>query len=430
MTETVRTLDILAENGIEYTGNWVNDEQPYPMKVKKGSMISMPYSSEINDIPALLSLHQSPERFGQMICDQFDVLYEDGLTTGRVMSICLHKHELKPGAADYLLEIVDDPRGVVETADACRTTRPSPGEPVTQMQKITKDALKFTAQFAKRYYFTTLRFGIIESTGGVGADLHFFNDTLDPEAGRLQLLRRGAALPPPARHAARPGLRPPLRHRRAWTTSSTPSVRDPATNRLIAGRDFFFGGGVYFTDDDLKAILPSVPAALARRLDLSADVVPRCGTGLPARRVRADGSLRTPMSLLVVGSVALDSVETPFGKKEDVLGGSATFFSTAASFFTPVQRGGGGGRGLPRGAPGLPQVPRRGPRGPRPARRAAPSAGRASTPSSSTRRRRWTPSSTSSSSFSPKLPGALPRRASTSSSATSTRSCRPRCSTR
>ena len=90
MTETVRTLDILAENGIEYTGNWVNDEQPYPMKVKKGSMISMPYSSEINDIPAMLSLHQSPERFGQMICDQFDVLYEDGAQTGRVMSICLH----------------------------------------------------------------------------------------------------------------------------------------------------------------------------------------------------------------------------------------------------------------------------------------------------------------------------------------------------
>ena len=53
-------------------------------------MISMPYSSELNDIPALLSLHQSPERFGQMICDQFDVLYEDGAKTGRVMSICLH----------------------------------------------------------------------------------------------------------------------------------------------------------------------------------------------------------------------------------------------------------------------------------------------------------------------------------------------------
>jgi sugar/nucleoside kinase (ribokinase family) len=43
------------------------------------------------------------------------------------------------------------------------------------------------------------------------------------------------------------------------------------------------------------------------------------------------------MSVLVVGSVALDSVETPFGKADDVLGGSATFFSAAASHLTDVQ---------------------------------------------------------------------------------------------
>ena len=43
------------------------------------------------------------------------------------------------------------------------------------------------------------------------------------------------------------------------------------------------------------------------------------------------------MPVLVVGSVALDSVETPFGKADDVLGGSATFFSAAASLLTPVQ---------------------------------------------------------------------------------------------
>jgi peptidoglycan/xylan/chitin deacetylase (PgdA/CDA1 family) len=90
LTETTRTLDILAESGIRYVGNWTNDEQPYPMRVKTGEMFSIPYSSEINDIPALLGLHQSPERFGQMICDQFDVLYEDGAKSGRVMSICLH----------------------------------------------------------------------------------------------------------------------------------------------------------------------------------------------------------------------------------------------------------------------------------------------------------------------------------------------------
>lgn len=42
------------------------------------------------------------------------------------------------------------------------------------------------------------------------------------------------------------------------------------------------------------------------------------------------------MSILVVGSVALDSVETPFGKEDNILGGSATYFSTSASFFTDV----------------------------------------------------------------------------------------------
>ena len=42
------------------------------------------------------------------------------------------------------------------------------------------------------------------------------------------------------------------------------------------------------------------------------------------------------MSILVVGSVAYDTVETPFGRAERVLGGSASFFSVAASFFGPV----------------------------------------------------------------------------------------------
>ena len=43
------------------------------------------------------------------------------------------------------------------------------------------------------------------------------------------------------------------------------------------------------------------------------------------------------MSILVVGSVAFDSVATPFGEADDVLGGSASYFSTSASFFTDVQ---------------------------------------------------------------------------------------------
>ena len=42
------------------------------------------------------------------------------------------------------------------------------------------------------------------------------------------------------------------------------------------------------------------------------------------------------MSVLVVGSVALDSIRTPFGEVEEILGGSATYAGTAASYFAAV----------------------------------------------------------------------------------------------
>jgi sugar/nucleoside kinase (ribokinase family) len=54
------------------------------------------------------------------------------------------------------------------------------------------------------------------------------------------------------------------------------------------------------------------------------------------------------MSVLVVGSVALDTIETPFGRAEDALGGSATFFSAAASFFSPIELVGVVGEDYPR----------------------------------------------------------------------------------
>lgn len=54
------------------------------------------------------------------------------------------------------------------------------------------------------------------------------------------------------------------------------------------------------------------------------------------------------MSLLAVGSVALDTIETPFGQAIDAIGGSATFFSAAASFFSPVQLVGVVGEDFPR----------------------------------------------------------------------------------
>jgi allantoinase len=90
LSETVNTPDILAAAGIEYTANWVNDEQPYPMTVKQGSLVSLPYAIELNDIPAFLDLKQSGEQFATMIRDTFDTLHEEGAASARVMAISLH----------------------------------------------------------------------------------------------------------------------------------------------------------------------------------------------------------------------------------------------------------------------------------------------------------------------------------------------------
>ena len=90
LAETFNTPDILAEEGIRYVCDWCADDQPFPMKVRSGSLISVPYSVDLNDIPAFLSRGASPEEFYRMCADQFDVLYEEGARSGRVMAIALH----------------------------------------------------------------------------------------------------------------------------------------------------------------------------------------------------------------------------------------------------------------------------------------------------------------------------------------------------
>lgn len=167
----------------------------------------------------------------------------------------------------YLIEVIDDPRGTVETIYV-QQNPPAAGEPVVQKQTVTRESVKFSAQFAKRYSFLTLRFGIIESTGGLGADLNLpikfpyytrwledalalkldvFNFSI--EALRLPRLRATLRFTPFEHIYVNVGIDDAL---------NNPN-RDQLTNRLVSGRDFFFGAGVYFTDADLKSLLPVIP---------------------------------------------------------------------------------------------------------------------------------------------------------------------------
>ena len=90
LTETDETIDLLAEAGIEYIADWVLDEQPLPIRTRTGSMVSIPYTVEINDVVISAVQQQPSDEILRRGRDQFDRLYLDGATAPRVMAISIH----------------------------------------------------------------------------------------------------------------------------------------------------------------------------------------------------------------------------------------------------------------------------------------------------------------------------------------------------
>jgi peptidoglycan/xylan/chitin deacetylase (PgdA/CDA1 family) len=112
LTETFNTPEILAELGLTYLLDWCSDDQPFPLNVKAGRMISIPYSIEMNDISLFVGKSLSGQDFAQAVMDQFDVLYEDGARSGRVMCLALHpfivnqpfRHKYLAKALEYIAQ--------------------------------------------------------------------------------------------------------------------------------------------------------------------------------------------------------------------------------------------------------------------------------------------------------------------------------------
>jgi allantoinase len=88
LTETFETPRLLKDLGLTYILDWCADDQPFALNVQ--GLFSVPYSIEINDITLCVGKSLSGADFCQMIVDQFDQLYKDSETSGRVMALCLH----------------------------------------------------------------------------------------------------------------------------------------------------------------------------------------------------------------------------------------------------------------------------------------------------------------------------------------------------
>ena len=92
LAETWDTLDLLAEAGIEYVADWVNDDQPYELRTKAGVLVSVPYTLELGDLPVLVGQHHTEAAWLARLRDQFDRLYAEGARQPRVLALGLHPY--------------------------------------------------------------------------------------------------------------------------------------------------------------------------------------------------------------------------------------------------------------------------------------------------------------------------------------------------
>ncbi|HJK98931.1 MAG TPA: MlaD family protein [Polyangiaceae bacterium LLY-WYZ-14_1] len=144
----------------------------------------------------------------------------------------------------YLIQFVNDPRGQTSfTETTIRRSPPGDEEvPIQQETRVTTtDDFRFTVMLAKRVAFATFRFGILESTGGVGTDLHFFRDALEFNVDLFALGEQAV---------------PRLRVRAAYEVVSKLWILAGADDVFDEDADFFLGAQLRFNDEDLKSILP------------------------------------------------------------------------------------------------------------------------------------------------------------------------------
>lgn len=92
LRSTLNTIDILSEEGLIFITDLLNDDQPYLVKTRSGNpMVSVPYTSEVNDF-SFLRQGLTVDTGFQMFKEQFDWLYEESAESGRFMNLGLHPH--------------------------------------------------------------------------------------------------------------------------------------------------------------------------------------------------------------------------------------------------------------------------------------------------------------------------------------------------
>ena len=92
ISESFVTPDLLQETGYRYTLNWCHDDQPTEFKTRSGSLWSIPYPQELNDIPMIVARQMDGRDFAEVIVDHFDEMLAQSKHQPLVMGIALHPY--------------------------------------------------------------------------------------------------------------------------------------------------------------------------------------------------------------------------------------------------------------------------------------------------------------------------------------------------
>lgn len=90
-SHTSHTPDLVAEAGIDWYCDLYHDDQPFPVETRSGSLITIPYTMEVNDAVLHVSGADN-EAFAHVMLDQFEMLHEESAESGRVMCIACHPY--------------------------------------------------------------------------------------------------------------------------------------------------------------------------------------------------------------------------------------------------------------------------------------------------------------------------------------------------
>ncbi len=109
LTQTEDTPELLVEAGVEYTADWILDDQPCEIRTDNGPLYSIPYTTELNDIPIMLLQQHRSSMLYERTMEYFETVYEEGRDNVRVMAIAVHPYiHGVPHRIKYFRKILED----------------------------------------------------------------------------------------------------------------------------------------------------------------------------------------------------------------------------------------------------------------------------------------------------------------------------------